>query len=1210
MVRWHTLVLLFVAAVSVRGEDNLAVLRLGERFFSDSLYNLALEQYQKYLTLPRAPEQDPAAYYRIAQSHFRMGNMQRAAESFEEYLRLFPGHENTMEAMYQAAEAYRSTGDLRKASEWYHSVWSRFVGSARAQQALYESAVAAQEYGALERAIELLDLYVRRFQKSPRASTATLLLARLHLDKKEYVRVAQVLEAGDKLWSKDKGYLVRSLYLRAAAARATRRNEEAATLFAAMFSIEQVEFPELREAYRDYIAFLKQTEDYRTCLAVYARLREHYRQSGEALTAHDRFEWAECARRALSWNEAYELYSALLTSGDPSQVRDEQVRFRLAEVLAGKGDFSRAIETLQSLAADESAGDFVARALLKTGDLFYQREMFLGAIPAYRSWLQMDGQRNRDMILFRIGSIYQHQFSQYGTALREYETLLRTYPSSPLYHQCVFAMAGCYEELDRIPEALQYYGYLLEAGVQGELSEQARDRIRYLSTFRVRDTDAAVYAVARQTERLLSGDAAHSPVAGLVELAATYERHLKDHQRALELYKKVSNTKNVPDSLRALAEFRVARNLEYLGERAAFEDNPQTAAHYREQAVARYREVIGEQGDSALVQEAAFRLMMLSGPGIVEFERYLTTYPASAHLDEVLYRIARYYEERVPSVDARFAAQALDAYKGIVSRTPAGPHAARAQLGIARNALSMGAVDTTEHYVNLLLERFADSDLRPEALYLKGLVQKRRRDVQGSIETFRTVLYQYPFSSFAQEARFELGSALFAADGFFEAADLFRGYLDAHPDGPHRARAMYHLGRSLVRIGRLDEAQQLFVSLLSDSIPPQVRSGVRHEQARIAQERGDLFEALRHYRTVLDDPSYAHKGVVYPVAGQLYFDNRLYADAETVFRQGLAQAATAGDSLVNHTGLVKSLIMGGKGRDADRELKSFRSRYGEQRREFVDILYHEGLYLLAEKRYDQARNRFQFIVSRHPQSGLVDAAAYQAALAQYYAGDGENALARFNEFATRYPGSTRVPSALFKQGMIYHEREEYALAAQYFMAVSEHALADSSIRYRALHNAAVDFQRSSAWGRAAETYLSLIDQFPDPAQESSLRLKTGFSLVQANRFEDALVQFALADSNPAPADKPEILYWTGICHAHLGNYQAAITQFLKVPYLYSGVGKWGITAEFEAARLYERLNEFERAKVLYRKIVNSDGERGEFGKRALAQLQRIETLVR
>ncbi len=91
-------------------------------------------------------------------------------------------------------------------------------------------------------------------------------------------------------------------------------------------------------------------------------------------------------------------------------------------------------------------------------------------------------------------------------------------------------------------------------------------------------------------------------------------------------------------------------------------------------------------------------------------------------------------------------------------------------------------------------------------------------------------------------------------------------------------------------------------------------------------------------------------------------------------------------------------------------------------------------------------------------------------------------------------------------------------------------------------------------------------------------------------------------------DKPEALYWIGSCHKMLGDHSTAITEFLKVPYLHSNSGRWAVTAEYEAARLYEKAGEYSKAISLYKKVVRKDGRAGRMGKQALYYIEQIRSL--
>ena len=48
-----------------------------------------------------------------------------------------------------------------------------------------------------------------------------------------------------------------------------------------------------------------------------------------------------------------------------------------------------------------------------------------------------------------------------------------------------------------------------------------------------------------------------------------------------------------------------------------------------------------------------------------------------------------------------------------------------------------------------------------------------------------------------------------------------------------------------------------------------------------------------------------------------------------------------------------------------------------------------------------------------------------------------------------------------------------------------------------------------------------------------------------------------------------------------------------------------MTSEFEAARICERLGDSKKAFGLYKKIIFSDGENGQIGKEAQAQISRL-----
>ncbi len=1201
------LITLSLGLCSVHGaEEDESVFKLGQRFYSDSLYNLALEQYQKYLTLPRPPENDPVVYYRIALCELRMNNMRQAASGFDEYARLFPGHEKNMDALFNAGRAYASLGEHKEASERFLQVWSRFVGSARAQAALYRAAVSAQEYGGTERAVELYDTYLRRFPRDEKAKEVALSLAKLHMASREYAAAEEVLEEADDVSGGDKEFERRLLYRKALLAMRMQRTQEAAEYFASMMKMSSVEFSELEEAYRAYLEFLVSGRKYGEALDVYAALEDAVTRRGGRLAMKTLYSWAECARKAKAYQQAEKLYLRLLKTHSDS-VNQSRVRFSIADCRIGRDDFAGAIELLQSVTMEDSAGKFGARAVLKIGDLYYSRGLFVASVAAYRRYLQLPTSRNADGILFRIGVIYQDQFSQFGSASREFEELLKRYPSSPHAPEAVFRLAQCLEELGDHQAALRNYRYLTESNEAAGIGKRARERAEYLETYRIKDVESAAQALAGILAR---EDEALPRYERLMQLAHLHERHLKDYDRANELYEAMMSLEPpAPDTVRAKAAFGMARNHERLARKAAIEGSDALKTYAEERALKLYGDVMETYGGSRWADDAAYRIMMVSEPGIGELERFVAEYPKSQHAPEVLHNIAEHYEREARKGGKGAERKAVKAYATVATRYPSSRLVPQALLGMARGYLVLGMPDSTQAVVDELFSRFDQAEWRPEGLYLRGVVQRRRGAHREAIETFRNVLYQYPFSRFAGQVRYELAESQLASGSIVEALGNLRIYVQNHPKGEHRHEAVLGTGECLARMGKVEEAQAMLNDLLDQELGDGLRARANYVLAGIAEQSGDIYRALDLYKKVLGADGFGDRERVYGHVASLYFENRIYDEAADVYEKAYRHARTHEDSAQYLRRGTTALIMAGKSAQADKLIATYKERYGEDNPGFAEIVYHEGIRLVQVKEYDKALNRFKYILKKYPNSERADDAAYQTGLALFYQGDKESAMQVFTDFGTRYPNSEFVPYAQFKMAMILHEREEYLRAAELFAIVAAQEEVERKTRFRAASNAALDYQKVTAWSDAAALYRRILAEFPDDVPASAAHLKIGFCLVQASRFEEAIKHFQKASINPAPQDKPEVLYWLGMSYAKSGQYQKALTELLKVPYLHAGEGKWGVTAEMEAARLYERLGEYGRAKSLYAKIIRSDGENGQFGKAASARLKQLSNLV-
>lgn len=1207
MLSSTVLLTVILGSASLRGsEESLSVFGLGERFFGDSLYNLAIEQYQKYLHLKRTPENDPTAHYKMALCHFRMGNDREAAEEFEEYVRLYPSETDVMDATYLAATSRRNLKEYAAASDLFYSVWSRFVGSVRARSALFEAAWSAEKGGNEERAVELYRLFVNRFEDQQRARQASLALARIHLSRKNYASAAEILESAERRWRNEPEVMVRLLYYKGLLAERTQKVRAAAESFAAMMKHESVSFPEREEAYAVYIEVLRTRREYAEALTVFRKLSEIYRRKFTRQKREFLLAWADVAGQAKSYATACDLYRKLLNEY-ADEINPHQVRYRLAEVLAAGGSFPEAVETLRRIESSDSSGEYSARAVLKIGDLYFGKELYPSAIAAYRCYLESRGRADKDRVLYRIGKIYQEKYHRYGAAAREFENLVKRYPSSSLHGRTLFSIAQCQEEIGEYRKALRNYEYLVEFGEDEELVTNARYRAAYINNFRIKNAEAA----ARELALLARADPAGVSASDrLLRTATVLERDLKDYTNALETYEEIERLDPGPaDSILCLARLRRAHVFKRLSEKAAFEKDSATAAFAYEKARGLYGLVRDSAGGSAMAEEAAYSLMVIEEPNIAEYEEYIRRFPESRYLAEVFHGIATHYERRSSASHGRFSKKAIEAYREITRRFPSSKYAPDALIGLARHHLRSDELDSASRAVDDLLERFSGSSYEAEAYYIRGVLARKRNDNKVAADVFKQVLYRYPFSPFADRSRYELAAADLDNGSVFAALDNFRVYLQAHPSGSHALAARYGVARCLFLLNKRKEAVEMFGQLLREKLPAGILADVHRTLGDVADEKGDVSDALNHYKSVLSVESYRDKSPVLLSVGRLFFESGVYDEAAKAYSRALAFAKGTNDSVRTLTSYLTAMIMDGRNRKIDDAVRDFKNRYGGPHEcMLAEVVYHQGLRLVVDKKYDKAINRYKYVMQKFTGCDRSDDAAYRIALCTYYQGKEKDALVQFQEFPVKYPASEFVPLAYFKMAMVFHGSNDFARAGEYFAKVVAHEKTDPDTRFRAANNAAVAFQKISSWLDAAGMYEVLLADFGERMRISTLHLKLGFCLIQASRIEDALRHFEKAGINPIEEEKPEVHYWIGACYARSGEYAKAITEYLKVPYLYSGAGKWGVTAEFEAARLYERQGEYPKAVTLYRKIVRSDGRQGRFGRKAAERIQRLDSL--
>jgi len=439
-----------------------------------------------------------------------------------------------------------------------------------------------------------------------------------------------------------------------------------------------------------------------------------------------------------------------------------------------------------------------------------------------------------------------------------------------------------------------------------------------------------------------------------------------------------------------------------------------------------------------------------------------------------------------------------------------------------------------------------------------------------------------------------------------KALKYFRLFKKSYRTSNHMSRVVFGIGKCLLKYKRNTEAIAQFESLLKKFKGSRYEVESHFYLGNLYAEEKKYYRALDHYQKIIRQKKEKRfLRDAYFTTGQLLFKINELKDAAKIYQEALAFAQDRQDSITAQAGYLNAMILNGKKKSVFKTKKSFLKAYPKEKDLHAGFLFYEGKYLYQLKEYKRSRKRLAEVLKRYPSSASASEALYYSALIQLQQNSLDQAIERFHRFKEKYPKHEFYLNARFEIATIYFNLQDYLNAAEEYRQVARLVKEKEKFGFKATYNAALAYERISVWDRAIEMNLLLLKNYKKFIKEEELLAKIGFCFSEDKKFLQALEHFERAYHISNEAERPEIKYWIATCYASLGKKEKALEEYLTISYKYKHMGKWGLTAEYEAARLYEKKQDFENAKMLYKKIIAADGENGDFGSSALTRLNSL-----
>lgn len=751
-----------------------------------------LARAMEYFTRVRSdyPQSEvaPAAYYAIGATHVRLEQYDRAAASFEQLGNQFPNSPFSKNLGTALGEVYYRLDQYQKAASELRSRLSQLQGSQRAR-AHFLLAESANHLRNGEDAVAQYRRVLNDHPGTPYVAPAKYGLAW------HYYRAAN--------------------NKRAAGAFSRVRTEHSGRLAKKATYYEAVQRAALGDTTRA-------TELYQTV----ARESPDSRLAPEAL-----FEAGLLRYEQERYGSAAAFFRALVRD-HPNAARIGDAYYWLGNAYLVEKSLDRALEAYNKAASYDTASESLIREVrFQKAWAQYEEERYGDAAPGFLSLAESapETDRGRAALFWAADSRYQQDnHSDAQTLFRRY---LDTYPDGDKAAGARYALAWTFFEQNQFEAAAQHFQqFLQDYDGQDRKIPYAQDaRLRLAdSYFALKQYEDAV-EVYRKTEGNATDYSLYQSGEAL-NYAGRPEEAVRTLRRLVEEYPESTWH---PEALHRIATI-----------------------HFQQQNYSRadstYRRLLDTYPDHRLAPEAQYGIgdsRYNAGEmeqAVEAYRRVLEKYPTSSSASEAASSL--FFALSAAGQDDR----AEDIIRSIAKNNPDADLEDRLRFHRAKAAFQSGESNKALSLFQSFVRTTSTTSLLPEAYYYLGLLYADRDEHTAAKNYLSQLVDQFPESEVLPEGALRLGDLHREEEAYEKAADAYRAAAESETISRElRAQARYGESISLLNMGRNEEAKDILNEILDENQAGPLRASAQLGLARIYESEDRVDEATDLYRSVI-----------------------------------------------------------------------------------------------------------------------------------------------------------------------------------------------------------------------------------------------------------------------------------------------------------------------------------------------------------------------
>jgi tetratricopeptide (TPR) repeat protein len=1172
------LAVLFVFAAAAAAESPDEVYSFAEHLKKDEMFEAAAQQYLKFARENPTDRRAPPALEKASECLVEMGEVDRAISvleivtdtyrdqadicsikvrlgrlylkvtrfdaadrAFSDVILSMPDCPLVPDAMLGKGEALMALGNHEGAAEVFSSLVRNFLESPAAPRASYHLAYCQRKMGQESQALNTYQRIVTDFPGDPLAGFASLEAARMFKER------GDTTEALD-FYRNAKRYEAKVFFVPA--------SEEGGALLEASGRHQ--------EALRWYEEWLMHSD--------VGDLREVYIKAARA--AYEAGQFDNVKRLAEEYSSRY-----------PDAFSPRIVYFN---ALAGleRGEYDRVLADTRTLETSAPGTEWANQAARVRGDALLEMGQARQAVVEWRRFVSLaQDSLARVKTLGRMAEVQLDVVRDTSAALstlaEQLDTEGRAVPSEML------RVAGVFERTGRNGGARDIYVDLVDRFPLSSEAEAADDRIAFLDAFTVTDYEAAARAmdnVAFEVARMDDWD-------GLIGVIEARLDVLKDFDGALTLARQIKN------SSKKTAHYPRVLYLEGLAwarksQVAHFTGRDEAARDEMDKAREPWNELIKDHSATEWAAKAASMEIVLRSEveGKVDtsaVNRVLARYPKLADRAGLTALMGDYYYERgdAPSQALRYYREAMSLDRDNVRL--------RYKCGLAM------AQDDKYDEAFEVFKQVGESDggrVGLLASYEAGRALRRLGRFEEAVQFFDRVAERDPRGAFGADAMTQAADCRYMQKRFQRALERYQRVEALTKNAQRRWEISYRIAMCLESLGRPRDALARLESCIVNPGGASLRPRAYQSAARLAASLGDPARQaaiLETYVTELENDPAAVAAARELVRLYLRIDE---TDKATVVAEWIDDKA-GGDDAEAKALLAMTRYRAGRSGDGDKYRRQVEKIAGVDSPLLDEINVEAAKYQYGQKAYTEAVQTLSSFATSCNGPGACEEGRFYYTVSLMGADRTDNAVAAAQSFFRDYPVSAWGPRLHLKLGnLLVHENRTSESLLHYQEAAE--TTVDSVTAFTALKNLGVAYQDLKRWRDAERVWTQVLNRFPSSSYAPEAALNIARCKMEYGQYEGAIHAYEqalpLLDSNA----KARAFYWMGTSYERMGDYQSAVVQFLRVPYLASSGGLWVVTAELKAAECYAKINRDEAAREIYNRVIQKYGAGSNWGKLA------------